>query len=190
MKTECLRKKWRYKVKIYCEAVCACVQCVCVCINMAAGTTEKRLIIADVFQRAQLSCLMWKTFTRFFVLLFKNLASALPSTLCCCTPKKPKENPPFTSHPFKPWKLRGMQKILFFFSNGYHNLYFFPPTWAYTLPSTDRKSGTKEGFISAVYVTSLKRKVTLMLIIVQNLKITFWYCYKGGILGQYTLVRQ
>lgn len=27
-------------------------------INRAAGTTEKNLIIADVFQRAKLSCLM------------------------------------------------------------------------------------------------------------------------------------
>lgn len=63
---------------------------VCMCINVAAGTTEKRrLIMADVFQRAQLSCLMWKTFRRFsFFLCLKKLdLSVALSTVSLFCPK-------------------------------------------------------------------------------------------------------
>lgn len=137
-----------------------CAECVFVCVCAwiwQQGQHKKSLIMADVFQRAKLSCLMWKTFTWFFVLRLKTWPQLCPLH-CAAVCPKPKETPFSLLILLNCGSYKGCKS---YFLSGYYNLYFFPPTLAKTL--TDMHFCNKEVKVVSIwlyFVRFLERKAT------------------------------
>lgn len=156
MKTECVGKKWRYTAQICRDALCACAhECVCVCAyKYGSRDNRKRLIMADVFQRAQLSCLMWKTFTRSFVLHLKTWPRLGPLR-CAAVRPKPEENLFSLLILLSCGNSKGCKH---YFLSRYKTLCFFPLILANALTNTDVYFCKKEVSLNSAGFRKIPKK--------------------------------
>lgn len=108
---------WWYTVWLrFTKMPCVCVS-LWVCVyKYGSRDNRTRLILSDVFQTAQLSCLMWKTFTRFIVLLLKTWPQLCPLH-CATVCPEPKLLILLNCGSYKEYKS--------YFLSRYHKLYFF-----------------------------------------------------------------